>query len=29
VTRSLLTRLKGIQYGALPDSHGWMFPAAR
>jgi branched-chain amino acid aminotransferase len=27
VTRSLLTTLKGIQYGALPDRHGWMFPA--
>ena len=27
LTRSLLKVLKGIQYGALPDSHGWMFPA--
>ncbi|HVP19502.1 MAG TPA: aminotransferase class IV [Spirochaetia bacterium] len=26
LTRSLLKSLKGIQYGALPDSHGWMFP---
>jgi len=25
VTRSLLKTLKGIQYGALPDTHGWMF----
>jgi len=24
VTRSLLKTLKGIQYGALPDSRGWM-----
>ena len=27
VTRRLLHELKGIQYGALPDTHGWMFPA--
>jgi branched-chain amino acid aminotransferase len=27
VTRGLLKTLKGIQYGALPDTHGWMFPA--
>ena len=27
VTRELLKTLKGIQYGALPDTHGWMFPA--
>ncbi len=27
LTRSLLKALKGIQYGALPDTHGWMFPA--
>jgi branched-chain amino acid aminotransferase len=27
ITRSLLQTLKGIQYGALPDTHGWMFPA--
>ena len=27
LTRSLLKTLKGIQYGALPDTHGWMFPA--
>ena len=27
VTRELLKTLKGIQYGALPDPHGWMFPA--
>ncbi len=26
-TRSLLKSLKGIQYGAEPDRHGWMFPA--
>jgi branched-chain amino acid aminotransferase len=26
-TRELLKTLKGIQYGALPDPHGWMFPA--
>jgi len=25
VTRSLLKVLKGIQYGAVPDTHGWMF----
>jgi branched-chain amino acid aminotransferase len=25
LTRSLLKTLKGIQYGALPDTHGWMF----
>ncbi len=25
VTRELLKTLKGIQYGALPDTHGWMF----
>jgi branched-chain amino acid aminotransferase len=29
VTRSLLAALKGIQYGALPDTHGWMFPAMK
>jgi branched-chain amino acid aminotransferase len=29
LTRSLLKTLKGIQYGAIPDSHGWMFPALR
>jgi branched-chain amino acid aminotransferase len=27
VTRALLRKLKGIQYGAEPDTHGWMFPA--
>lgn len=27
LTRSLLKTLKGIQYGALPDTHGWMFSA--
>jgi branched-chain amino acid aminotransferase len=27
VTRGLLKTLKGIQYGALPDTHHWMFPA--
>jgi len=27
VTRELLKQLKGIQYGALADTHGWMFPA--
>jgi branched-chain amino acid aminotransferase len=27
VTRDLLKTLKGIQYGACPDTHGWMFPA--
>jgi branched-chain amino acid aminotransferase len=27
VTQWLLKTLKGIQYGDLPDSHGWMFPA--
>ncbi len=27
VTRALLKTLKGIQYGALPDAYGWMFPA--
>jgi branched-chain amino acid aminotransferase len=27
VTRGLLKTLKGIQYGALPDRHGWMFAA--
>jgi branched-chain amino acid aminotransferase len=27
VTRDLLKTLKGIQYGALPDTHRWMFPA--
>jgi len=27
VTRSLLKALKGIQYGAVPDAHGWMVPA--
>jgi branched-chain amino acid aminotransferase len=26
-TRLLLATLKGIQYGALPDAHGWMVPA--
>jgi branched-chain amino acid aminotransferase len=26
-TRELLKTLKGIQYGALPDTHHWMFPA--
>lgn len=25
VTRSLLKALKGIQYGAVPDTHGWMY----
>jgi branched-chain amino acid aminotransferase len=29
LTRLLLKTLKGIQYGAIPDSHGWMFPAQR
>jgi branched-chain amino acid aminotransferase len=27
VTRALLKTLKGIQYGALPDTHRWMCPA--
>lgn len=27
VTRLLLKTLKGIQYGAVPDTHGWMVPA--
>jgi branched-chain amino acid aminotransferase len=27
VTGLLLKTLKGIQYGARPDTHGWMFPA--
>jgi branched-chain amino acid aminotransferase len=27
VTRELLKTLKGIQYGAVADTHGWMFPA--
>ncbi len=27
VTRSLLRTLKGIQYGAVADTHHWMFPA--
>jgi branched-chain amino acid aminotransferase len=27
VTRSLLKTLKGIQYGAVADTHGWMLPA--
>jgi branched-chain amino acid aminotransferase len=27
VTQALLKTLKGIQYGAVPDTHGWMFPA--
>ena len=27
VTRDLLKTLKGIQYGAVADTHGWMFPA--
>ncbi len=27
LTRDLLKTLKGIQYGALPDRHGWMFTA--
>ena len=27
VTRSLLKTLKGLQYGALQDTHGWMAPA--
>ena len=27
MTRTLLKTLKGIQYGALPDTHGWMMPA--
>jgi len=27
LTRSLLKTLKGIQYGARPDAHGWMFSA--
>jgi len=26
VTAALLKTLKGIQYGAVADSHGWMFP---
>ena len=26
VTRDLLKTLKGIQYGAVADTHGWMFP---
>jgi branched-chain amino acid aminotransferase len=26
-TRELLVALKGLQYGAAPDTHGWMFPA--
>ena len=26
-TRYLLKTLKGIQYGAIRDSHGWMTPA--
>jgi len=25
MTRSLLRQLKGIQYGAIEDRHGWMF----
>jgi branched-chain amino acid aminotransferase len=25
LTRTLLKTLKGIQYGAIPDTHGWMF----
>jgi len=29
LTRSLLKSLKVIQYGALPDPHGWMFPTLR
>jgi branched-chain amino acid aminotransferase len=29
LTRSLLKSLKGVQYGALPDAHGWMFPVLR
>jgi branched-chain amino acid aminotransferase len=28
-TRELLNRLKGIQYGSLPDTHGWMFAAEK
>jgi len=27
VTHALRKTLKGIQYGAVPDAHGWMFPA--
>ena len=27
LTRALLQELKGIQYGARADAHGWMFPA--
>ena len=27
VTHGLLKTLKGIQYGAVADTHGWMFPA--
>ncbi len=27
VTHELLKTLKGIQYGARPDTHGWMVPA--
>jgi branched-chain amino acid aminotransferase len=27
ITRSLRKTLKGIQYGAVADTHGWMFPA--
>jgi branched-chain amino acid aminotransferase len=27
VTHALLKTLKGIQYGAAADTHGWMFPA--
>jgi branched-chain amino acid aminotransferase len=26
VSMNLLKNLKGIQYGVLPDKHGWMFP---
>ncbi len=26
LTMELLKKLKGIQYGALPDTYGWMFP---
>ena len=26
VSRSFLRTLKGVQYGALEDRHGWMVP---
>ena len=28
LTQTLLKTLKGIQYGAVEDTHGWMFPVA-